>query len=98
MKIRVLTILFLVFISCKNVTEKETEKFEIDSTELKIEKSEKQFENIKLTSFLENPIDLQEFKKKKSSNVTTSVTNGMEYYFHPKLLLILWGFDLQTEL
>ncbi len=87
MKIRVLTILFLVFISCKNVAEKETEKFEIkiDSTELKIEKVEKQSENIKLSSFLEKPIDLQEFKEKKKRNVTTSVTNGMEYHFHPKV-------------
>ncbi len=87
MKIRVLMILFLVFISCKNVAEKETEKFEIkiDSTELKIEKVEKQLENIKLSSFLEKPIDLQEFKEKKSRNVTTSVTNGMEYHFHPKV-------------
>ena len=87
MKIRVLTILFLVFMSCKNANEKETEKFEIkiDSTELKIEKAERQSENIKLTSFLENPIDLQEFKEKKSRNVTTSVTNGMVYHFHPKV-------------
>jgi hypothetical protein len=69
------------------VAEKETEKFEIkiDSTELKIEKVEKQSENIKLSSFLEKPIDLQEFKEKKKRNVTTSVTNGMEYHFHPKV-------------
>ncbi len=69
------------------MTEKETKKVEIiiDSTELKIEKVKKPSENVKLTSFLENPIDLQEFKEKKSRNVTTSVTNGMEYHLHPNV-------------
>ncbi|PWK16765.1 hypothetical protein LX78_02946 [Xanthomarina spongicola] len=86
MKIRVLTTLFLVFISCKNVTEKETEQVQIvvDSTGLKIETVEKNSENLKLTSFLENPIDLQEYKRKKGMRVTTSVTSGTEYYFNPK--------------
>ena len=87
MKIRVLTILFLVFISCKNVTKKETEQVQIvvDSTGLKIKTLEKNSANLKLTSFLENPIDLQEFKNKTKRDVTTSVTNGMEYHFHPKI-------------
>ncbi len=87
MKIRILTTLFLVFISCKNVTEKETEQVQIvvDSTGLKIETVEKNPKNLKLTSFLENPIDLQEFKNKTKRDVTTSVTNGMEYHFHPKI-------------
>lgn len=83
MKIKVLTTLFLVFLSCKNATEKETEQIQIvvDSTGLKVEKKS---ENLNLTSFLENPINLQKFKEKKSSNVTTSVTNGTEFYFNPK--------------
>ncbi|GAA3592638.1 hypothetical protein Q4Q39_05705 [Flavivirga amylovorans] len=44
MKIQVLTILFLAFMSCKNVTEKETEEVQIvvDSTELIIKTDEKQ--------------------------------------------------------
>src|SRR5690606_35778379 len=86
MKIRVLIILFLAFLSCKNATEKQTDEVQIvvDSTRLKIEKVEKKSENLNLTSFLENPIDLQKFKEKKSRNVTTSVTNGAEFYFNPK--------------
>jgi len=87
MKIRVLTILFLTFLSCKNATEKETEQVQIivDSTGLKIEKAEKSTENSKLIAFLENPIDLQDFKKKKGMRFTTSVTNGTEYYSNPKI-------------
>ncbi len=148
MNIRVLTILFLVFISCKNVTEKENEqqKMIVNLTELekkysdlkthfgeeniqidyygdsfnkirithiptgKIKLGEKhstQIENavqaleklkmeliskseIKsnsiLVEFLKNPIDLQEFKKKKNINyTTTSVSNGMDYYFQPEI-------------
>lgn len=44
MKIQVLTMLFLVFISCKNVTKKEIEQVQIkdDSTELKFENLEKE--------------------------------------------------------
>jgi hypothetical protein len=47
MKIRLLTTLFLVFISCKNATEKKTEQLqiEIDSSELKIKTVEKKIED-----------------------------------------------------
>lgn len=41
--------------------------------------------NTNLIEFLENPIDLQDFKKKKGIQFTTSVTNGTEYYFNPKI-------------
>lgn len=41
--------------------------------------------NKKLIKFLESPIDLQEFKNMKKMRFTTSVTNGMNYYFHPKV-------------
>ena len=41
--------------------------------------------NTNLIVFLENPIDLQDFKKKKGMRFTTSVTNGTEYYFNPKI-------------
>jgi hypothetical protein len=87
MKIRILTILFLVFISCQNVTEKETEQVQIvvDSTGLKIETVEKNPKNLKLTSFLENPIDLQEFKNIKKKAFTTGVTKGMTYHLHPQI-------------
>lgn len=88
MKIIVLTTLFLVFLSCKNGTEQETEPVQIviDSTELKIEKAEKPTENLRLISLLENPIDLQKFKKSKNgSYTTTGVSNGTDYYFQPKI-------------
>ena len=49
MKIRVLTILFLALLSCKNATEKKTEQVQIivDSTELKVKTTEKAIANIK---------------------------------------------------
>jgi hypothetical protein len=86
MKIRVLIILFIVFISCKKSTEKESEKIQIvaDSTGLKIETVENQIDNSKLTSFLENPINLIEFKATKGQSLS-SVTNGLEYHFKPKI-------------
>jgi hypothetical protein len=100
MKIGVLTILFLVFLSCKNATEKETEQVQIvvDSTGLKIETVEENSENLKLTSFLENPIDLHDFKTKKNKNVTTSVNNGLEYQYHPKINdSIFYGYNFITD-
>ena len=73
-------------------------KIVVDSTGLKIKTSEKNSENLKLNSFLENPIDLQEFKKKKNRNVTTSVTNGMNYYFNPKFSdSIFYGYNFITD-
>ena len=57
-----------------------TEKGIIELTE-EVEKEE---ENLNLASFLENPINLQNFKEKKNRNVTTSVPNGTEFYFNPK--------------
>ncbi|WP_299117479.1 hypothetical protein [uncultured Winogradskyella sp.] len=100
MKITVLTILFLVFLSCKNATEKETEQIQIvvDTTGLKIEKAEKPTENLKLISFLENPIDLQKFKSKNNGNVTTSVNNGLKYQYHPAINdSIFYGYNFITD-
>ena len=82
------------------MTEKETDQLQIvvDSTGLKIKTAEKQSENLKLTSFLENPIDLQEFKKKKNRNVTTSVNNGLKYQYHPKINdSIFYGYNFITD-
>ena len=82
------------------MTEKETDQLQIvvDSTGLKIKTTEKQSENLKLTSFLENPIDLQEFKKKKNRNVTTSVNNGLKYQYHPKINdSIFYGYNFITD-
>ena len=88
MKFGVLTILLLVFSSCYNVTENETEQMqiEVDSTELNIKTVEKELGNLKLTFFLDNPIDLQVFKRLKDINyTTTSVSNGKNYHFHPDI-------------
>jgi len=70
------------------VTEKESENVRVvvDSSKLKTETAQKPTENSILTSFLKNPIDLQKFKKSKNINyTTTSVCNGMDYHFHPKI-------------
>lgn len=82
------------------MTKKETEQIQIvvDSTGLEIETSKKYSENLKLTSFLENPIDLQEFKKRKNKYVTTSVNNGLDYQYHPKINdSIFYGYNFITD-
>jgi hypothetical protein len=68
------------------VTEKKTESVQIigDSTGLKTEKVEKSIKNSKLISFLENPIDLQDYKSIKGESLS-SVTNGLNYHYHPNI-------------
>lgn len=86
MNIRVLTILLLTSLSCKNISKNEGEKANVitDSTLSKTLTSENRTKTLKLISFLENPINLQEFKKKKRESLST-VTNGSEYYWNPKI-------------
>ena len=82
------------------MTKKETERVQIivDSTGLIIDTVEKNSGNLKLTSFLKNPIDLQEFKTKKNRDVTTSVNNGLEYQYHPKINdSIFYGYNFITD-
>lgn len=55
-----------------------------DSTISKTVTPENRTKTLKLISFLENPIDLHEFKKKKRQ-FTSTVTNGSEYYWNPKI-------------
>lgn len=97
-------ILFLSFGSCKDVAIDKTKQVQIkaDSTELEIEPPQQEAENLKLTSFLENPIDLQEFKKRKGrdekSYVTTGVDRGTDYYFNPKFSdSVFYGYHFITE-
>jgi hypothetical protein len=103
MKIRVLMILFLAFLSCKDVTEKKPNESKSDRFELIPEpnKSEKERyqKNLNLTSLLENPIDLQKFKKSKNINYTTTgVSNGTDYYFEPKINdSIFYTYNYPTE-
>ncbi|WP_435263310.1 hypothetical protein [Tenacibaculum sp. nBUS_03] len=90
MKIQVLTILFIAFFSCKDVAERKPNELKSDKFELLIEsdktEKEKYLNNLSLTSLLENPIDLQKFKKSKNRDyMTTGVSNGKDYYFEPKI-------------
>ena len=102
MKIRVLSIVFLAFLSCKNVTEKRANESKSDRSELlpepdKVEE-EKYLKNLNLTSFLENPIDWQTFKNDRNGDVTTGVTNGSEFYFNPKFQdSIFYSYNLITD-
>ena len=65
------------------------DKYEPEQIENKTEVVENQqtesIINTNLIEFLENPIDLLAFKKKKEMRFTTSVTNGTEFYFNPKI-------------
>jgi len=74
MKIRVLITLFIVFISCKNVTEKETEQGEIviDSIGLKIKTVEKQIGKVKtklefekLSKIIKSNFEIENFELKE---------------------------------
>ena len=103
MKITILTILFLALLSCKDVTERKPNEPKSDRFELlpepdKAEK-EKYLKNQNLTSLLENPIDLQKFKKSKNRNYTTTgVSNGTDYYFEPKIKdSIFYTYNYPTE-
>ena len=103
MKIRILTILFLTFLSCKEVTKNNSDSTKTDRFELlpypDSDEQEKYIKSKKLTEFLEKPIDLQRFKKSKNRNyTTTSVSNGTGYYFEPKIKdSIFYTYNYPTE-
>jgi len=90
MRLGAFIILFLVCFGCKNKNESisnstKSERFELVPEPDKTEK-EKYLKNQNLHSFLENPIDLQKFKKSKNRNYTTTgVSNRMDYFFEPKI-------------
>tara|TARA_R110000787_G_scaffold28923_5_gene78815 strand:- start:63925 stop:64332 length:408 start_codon:yes stop_codon:yes gene_type:complete len=53
---------------------------------------------LKLIEFLEKPIDLQKFKKKKDRDVITSLNNGLEYQYHSKIKdSVFYGYNFLTE-
>ena len=56
-----------------------------NKTELVSELQSENNLNSSLVQFLDNPIDLLDFKKKKGMEFTTSVTNGTKYYFQPRI-------------
>ncbi len=60
--------------------EPEPKQHEIEITEYEIEP----FINKKMIEFLENPIDLNEYKSIKGQSLS-SVTNGTKYYFTPQI-------------
>ncbi|MDG4715327.1 hypothetical protein [Winogradskyella marincola] len=109
MKIRVLTILFLAFLSCKNATEKETEQIQIvtDSTEFKT--AEKQIEKIKpelefqkisetiKTNFgIENPKLKEVFKPWKTEYYKLIDSTKVKSFKHYSEFLII-EFENQTD-
>ena len=103
MKIGILTILFLAFLSCKDVTERKknepiSDRFELLPEPDKSEK-EKYLKNQNLISFLENPINLKKFKESKSRNHTTTVViNEKYYYLEPKIKdSIFYTYNYPTE-
>jgi hypothetical protein len=103
MKIGILTILFLAFLSCKDVTENNSDSTKTDRFELlpypdSVEQ-EKYLKSQNLTAFLENPIYLQKFKKSKDRNYTTTgVSNRTDYYFEPKIKdSIFYTYNYPTE-
>ncbi|WP_111309169.1 hypothetical protein [Confluentibacter sediminis] len=88
MKVRILTILVLVFISCKNVTERqnEQEKTVIDSTEFKAKPFKKQQKNLISNGIWISTMDslstIEINGKKwlfKYKNVNTSTDDYYEY-------------------
>jgi hypothetical protein len=102
MKIGILIILLLVSSSCKDSTENNSDSTKTDRFELlpypDSAEQEKYLKSQNLTSFLENPIDLQKFKSKKNRNVTTSVTNGLKYQYHPAINdSIFYGYNFITD-
>tara|TARA_R110002033_G_scaffold170514_1_gene213226 strand:+ start:15233 stop:15871 length:639 start_codon:yes stop_codon:yes gene_type:complete len=102
MKIGILTILFLTFLSCKDVTENNSDSTKTDRFELlpypDSDEQEKYLKSKRLTVFLEKPIDLLKFKSKKNRNVTTSVTNGLKYQYHPAINdSIFYGYNFITD-
>ena len=69
-----------------------------NSESLRVEAHSETTLYLNLVNFLNDPIDLQEFKAKKKRNVTTTVTNGKEYYFSPKFSdSILYNYYFITE-
>ncbi|WP_040281004.1 hypothetical protein [Psychroserpens damuponensis] len=88
MKFKVLFLLVLVCVSCKDATENTLDDLKSDRFELLPEpdNAEKEtfYKHLRLTKFLENPIDLQEFKLKKGQSLS-SVTNGLDYHFQPDI-------------
>jgi hypothetical protein len=102
MKIGILIILLLVSSSCKDSTENNSDSTKTDRFELlpypDSAEQEKYLKSQNLTSFLENPLDLQKFKSKKNRNVTTSVTNGLKYQYHPAINdSIFYGYNFITD-
>ena len=65
------------------------DKYEPEQIENKTEIAENQqtksIINNNIIEFLENPIDLLDYKEKKKMRFTTSVTNGTEFYYNQKI-------------
>lgn len=100
----ILIIIFLVLVisvliylvSMSFHVQKEYREIPIEKNE--VVKTPKLDVNSSLVEFLKSPIDLQKFKSDKKRNVTTTVTNGMNYYFSPKFKdSIFYKYNFITE-
>lgn len=87
MRVKIFLIFLISVFGCKNTPDKApaNQQKSVDNTEIDSVLSQQTLQTFKLISFLENPLDLQNFKAKKMRNVTTSVTNGLYYYYNPAI-------------
>jgi flagellar basal body-associated protein FliL len=78
--------IFLYFYVQKRYSESLVNKTELVSESQSESELQSEIDlNSNLVEFLDNPIDLLEFKKKKVIEFTTSVTSETEYYYQPKI-------------
>lgn len=86
--------IFLFFYVQKRYAESPKEK-----TELVNESKSEIISDSHLIKFLEKPINLQVFKARKNrTTITTSVTNGLNYQHHPKIMdSIFYGYNFITD-
>ncbi|MFD2564804.1 hypothetical protein [Aquimarina rubra] len=89
MKLVVIIVLILICFGCNHTSENKSDEPKSNRLELIPEPDKKEREKYlrrkTLINFLENPIDLQQYKSVKNKTVTTGVINGMNYYFHPQI-------------
>ncbi|PKG52288.1 hypothetical protein CXF54_04260 [Olleya sp. 1-3] len=72
--------IFLYFYAQKRYAESPVTK-----TELVSKSQPRSGLNSNLVAFLDNPIDLLDFKKKKGMHFTTGVTSATKYYYQPRI-------------
>jgi hypothetical protein len=102
MKLGTLIILFLACFSCKTENNSKSNLIKSDRFELPTESEKtqikKSLQSQKLNYFLENPVNLKEFKETKKGNFTSSVSYGKSYHFNPKIKdSIFYNYNYPTK-